>query len=355
MSSVVLCDDARAALLAHLRTVFPDHGCCLISDDVVGRLHGRRIADLVMQVRERTRLLTFPAGEESKSREVWGLLTDAMIDARFGRDTVVIAIGGGVTGDLAGFVAATYMRGVPIVHVPTSLVAMVDAAIGGKTAIDVPGGKNLVGAFHPPSAVFVDPGFLRTLPARQLREGLVEALKHGAIVDDAYFDWILAHARTLTREGEAAEPTNAWRLVERSIEIKNGIVAADPLEQGHRAILNFGHTIGHAIEQASGYQVSHGQAVAHGMVAEARIGEALGITVRGTSTTIAGAIGALELPPIPLLDSRAFRGAIGTDKKNRAGAVRMTLLRRIGEVVRAGDGAWTHVVPLDAVMDAVTV
>ena len=344
MSTVVLCDDATEAVLAHLHERFPEHAVCAISDDVVAPLHARALTDAIAAERTRVELLTFPAGESSKSRESWARLTDTMIARGFGRDTVVVAIGGGVTGDLAGFVAATYMRGVPVVHVPTSLVAMVDAAIGGKTAVDVPAGKNLVGAFHMPSAVFVDPRFLRTLPLAHVREGLVEALKHGAIVDAAYFDWIHTRARALAREGGPEDAGDARHLVQRSVEIKTAVIEEDPREQGRRAILNFGHTVGHALEHASGYAVTHGQAVAHGMVAEARIGERLGITEPGTPARIEQAVRALGVPPLPTLDARAVLEAAATDKKNRAGALRMILLRTIGDVARAADGAWTHAV-----------
>ena len=349
MSRVVLCDDAPAALLAHLRESFPEYAVCVISDDNVARLHAHTIANAVRGWHGRTSLLTFPPGEWSKSREQWAWLSDAMIEAGFGRDTVVVAIGGGVTGDLAGFVAATYMRGVPVVHVPTSLVAMVDAAIGGKTAIDAPGGKNLIGAFHPPSAVLIDPAFLLTLSTAQMREGLVEALKHGAIVDAGYFDWIVAHARALAHAGVPVSAADARHLVKRSVDIKTEVVDEDPREQGRRAILNFGHTVGHAIEQVSGYTVTHGVAVAHGMIAEARIGEALGVTDPGTAERIAQAVRALGVDKLPGLERDAIARAAATDKKNRAGAVRMTLVRRIGEVARAPDGAWTHEVPPESI------
>lgn len=343
---VVVCDDASAAVASHVRTTFPDHACCLISDDVVAPLHAERIGRFLSAQDTKTRLLTFPSGEASKSRSVWALLTDAMIDARFGRDTVVVAVGGGVTGDLAGFVAATYQRGVPVVHVPTSLVAMVDSAIGGKTAIDVAGGKNLIGAFHQPSAVIVDVGALRTLPAVHRRDGMVEALKHGAIADADYFDWILARARAISAD-TGADPEAAHHAVVRSIEIKAAVVSADPLEQGRRAILNFGHTVGHAIEHASAYAVSHGRAVAAGMIAEARIGEGMGITEPGTTARLEQAVRALDLPALPTLDPQAVLRAAGVDKKNRAGSIHCTLLQRIGVVARAADGAWTHAVSAD--------
>ena len=344
---VTLCDDASAALLAHLAETFPTHAVCVISDDTVARLHATRIHDMIRRENARASLLTFPHGEWSKSREQWAWLSDAMIEDRFGRDTVVVAIGGGVTGDLAGFVAATYMRGVPIVQVPTSLVAMVDAAIGGKTAIDAPGGKNLIGAFHPPSAVLVDPTFLHTLSTAQMREGLVEALKHGAIADAAYFDWIVAHAHSLAHAGARMSDDDLRHLVKRSIEIKTDVVEEDPFERGRRAILNFGHTIAHAIEQVSGYTVGHGVAVAHGMLAESRIGEALGRTEQGTALRIGDALRALGIDRLPALDPDALARAAATDKKNRAGAIRMTLIRSIGEVARAADDGWTHAVDPD--------
>ena len=349
MSTVVLCDDANAAVLAHLRAHFADRAVCTISDDVVAPLHARPLADAIHERQPRSALFTFPAGEASKTRETWARLTDAMIEQGFGRDSVVVAIGGGVTGDLAGFVAATYMRGIPVMHVPTSLVAMVDAAIGGKTAVDTPAGKNLVGAFHMPSAVLVDPAFLRTLPVAHVRDGLVEALKHGAIADERYFDWILARARVLAREGGPSDPDDARRLVRRSVEIKTQVVTEDPREEGRRAILNFGHTVAHAIERASGYGVSHGQAVARGMVVEARIGEALGVTTPGTTDRIEEAIRALDLPAIPRADARAILDAAATDKKNRAGGLRMTLIRRIGEIAAPTSGGWTHEVPRETV------
>lgn len=336
-------DDAPAVLAAHVRDMFPDHACCVISDDLVAPLHAERFLRVLSGDRTRARLLTFPHGEASKSREVWGLLCDAMIDAGFGRDTVVVAVGGGVTGDLAGFVAATYMRGLPIVHVPTSLVAMVDAAIGGKTAVDATRGKNLIGAFHQPSAVIVDPLLLRTLPAAHLRDGLVEALKHGAVADVDYFDWICAHARDLARDSDL-DAADARRLVVRSLEIKAAVVAEDPLERGRRAILNFGHTVGHAIEHATRYAASHGQAVAAGMVAEARIGETLGVSADGTTARLEQAVRALSLPPLPDLDPAALLRSAAADKKNRAGSIRCTLLRGIGAVARSAEGAWTHAV-----------
>jgi 3-dehydroquinate synthase len=197
-----------------------------------------------------------------------------------------VALGGGVTGDLAGFVAATFLRGLPFVQVPTSALAMIDAAVGGKTAVDVPAGKNLVGAIHQPRLVLADTETLCTLPAAGLADGMAEAVKHGVVADASYLGYVEQHSAAIL----ARDPRVMEHVVARSVEIKAAVVAADPLEAGRRAVLNFGHTVGHAIEAAAGFSVPHGAAVAAGMVAEARLGERVGRTVAGTATRIAAAI-----------------------------------------------------------------
>ena len=184
--------------------------------------------------------LPFPTGERSKTRDTWARLTDALLQRGFGRDSGIIALGGGVAGDLAGFVAATYMRGLPYIQVPTTLLAMLDASVGGKTGVDTPEGKNLIGAFHPPVAVVADPGALATLAEREFRGGLAEAVKHGLIADREYFRWIEREADALLRRDAAA----LEQLVRRSVEIKAEVVSADEREAGRRAILNAGHTVG---------------------------------------------------------------------------------------------------------------
>jgi 3-dehydroquinate synthase len=221
--------------------------------------------------------LTFPPGEPSKTREQWARLTDALLAQGFGRDSGIVALGGGVAGDLAGFVAATYMRGLPYVQVPTSLLAMLDASVGGKTGVDTPEGKNLIGAFHPPAAVLADPRALATLPERDYRSGMAEAVKHGLIADAGYFAWMERDAEALIRRDEAA----LTRLVRRSVEIKAEVVSGDELEAGRRAILNAGHTVAHALERATDYGLPHGEAVALGLVAECALAEALGVAPAG--------------------------------------------------------------------------
>ena len=196
--------------------------------------------------------LTFPAGEPSKVRKTWAMLTDQLVAEGCDRETVVIGFGGGVTTDLAGFVAATYLRGVPWIAIPTSTLAMVDASVGGKTGVDTAAGKNLVGAFHQPSAVICDLDTLDTLPEANFREGLAEAVKHAAIVDAAYGEWILAHAGAIATRDTAT----MTQLVRRSVECKAAIVIEDERESGRRAILNAGHTVAHALESATDFALA---------------------------------------------------------------------------------------------------
>jgi 3-dehydroquinate synthase len=288
----------------------------------------------------RAELLAFDAGEAHKTRSTWAGLTDRMLELRFGRDCAVVGLGGGVTGDMAGFVAATYMRGVPVVQVPTTLLAMLDASVGGKTGVDTPAGKNLVGAFHPPALVVIDPLVLRTLPQHELRAGMAEAIKHGAILDAVYLEWLYGHAAPLLA---LDEPATEY-LIRRSVELKADVVAQDLHEHGRRAILNFGHTIGHAVELHSDYAISHGFAVAAGMAAEARIGEAVGLTASGTHRQLAAVLAAFGLPIDIEPDPTVLMDAMRVDKKARAAEPRFVLLERIGRVAAAPDGGWTHAV-----------
>ena len=292
-------------------------------------------------------VLEVPPGEKEKSRERWAQLSDAMMAWGAGRDTSVVAFGGGVTGDLAGFVAATYMRGVPVVQVPTTLLAMVDASVGGKTAVDTPAGKNLVGAFHNPSAVVVDPSLLRSLPGEVLRSGLAEMIKHGVIADPDYLDRLEAALPLLVSEGadtksatqtENVSPvgvTEAFTaLIARSIEIKAGVVARDPQESGLRAILNFGHTIAHAVEKLHNYNMLHGEAVAVGMVAEATLAERLGLAGPGLAARVEKAVRAARLPtrlPAGMSPKEVLKETRG-DKKVKSGTLRYALPRAPGEM-----------------------
>jgi 3-dehydroquinate synthase len=282
--------------------------------------------------------LTFPPGEASKSRDEWARLTDALLVEGYGRDSAIVSFGGGVAGDLAGFVAATYMRGLPYLQVPTSLLAMLDASVGGKTGIDMPQGKNLIGAFHPPAAVVGDPRVLATLPERDFRGGMAEAVKHGLIADAEYFAWMEQEADALLQRDEAA----LTRLVRRSVEIKAEVVSADEREGGRRAVLNAGHTVAHALEQVTGFALPHGEAVGLGLVAECALAEGMGVAPSGLGRRVASLLGRLGLPvqlQTPIASARVL-GAMGSDKKNRNSELRFALPRGLG-VMDEGD-RWTR-------------
>ncbi len=292
--------------------------------------------------------ITFPAGEESKNRKEWARITDLLLDRGVGRDGGIIALGGGVAGDLAGFVAATYLRGIPFLQAPTSLLAMVDASVGGKTGVDTRHGKNLVGAFHSPVAVVADPRVLRTLPDRDYRGGLAEAVKHGLIADREYFEWIEREVDAVLRRDE----TTLTRLVHRSVEIKAAVVSADERESGRRAILNAGHTVAHALEQATAYQLPHGEAVALGLVAECALGEELGTAERGTRQRVASLLARMALPVRLSHDVSIERvlEAMRRDKKNRMTLIRFALPTSIG--CMDDFGGWTRPAEESAIASA---
>ncbi len=342
--------------------VYVEPGALARLDQLVDQhLPGRRVAmiadDMVHQLYRNGRLgaapwngetITFGAGEKSKTRESWALLTDSLVERGFGRDSGLVALGGGVTGDLAGFVAATYMRGVPYLQVPTTLLAMVDASVGGKTGVDTPQGKNLVGAFHPPAAVVADPQTLATLPDRDFRAGLAEAVKHGLIADREYFEWMEANALEISSRG--MDPLT--RLIRRSVEIKAGVVSGDERESGQRAILNAGHTVAHALERASGYELSHGEAVALGLVVECQLAEQLGIAPPGLRNRVAALLGRFRLPArLPRLDRGVLLGNMAIDKKNRNGQVHFALPVQVGEMHQAA--GWTTAVEVEAISSAI--
>lgn len=327
----------------------PAHRYAVITDDRVAELYAVRLSRLLHGAGYRTDVFAFQNGEERKTRDTWGLVSDAMLEAGIGRDAAVIAFGGGVPGDLGGFVAATYMRGVPLVQVPTTLLAMIDSSVGGKTGVDAPAGKNLLGAFHQPQVVIADPDLLQTLPDAHLRSGLAEAVKHGAIADPEYLDWIECAASELL----AGDPEALTRLIVRSVEIKSEIVTRDETETGPRKLLNFGHTIGHAVEALSGYALLHGEAVAIGMVEEARIGERAGITAAGTAARLRKVLTRLGLPTsLPL--EMAVDEVIGwtrTDKKAREGRVQYAMIETIGTAAVSRDGRYGSAVADETVIE----
>lgn len=312
----------------------------VITDSHVAGLYGQQLVARLHDGTLPAELFEFPAGEWNKSRETWAALSDRMLARRFGRDCAVIALGGGVVGDVAGFVAATYLRGVPYVQVPTSLLAMIDSSIGGKTGVDAPAGKNLLGAFHQPRLVIADLDALGSLSPVQVAAGMAEAVKNGVIADPAYVAFLeQAQPAVATKDASALE-----QVVRRSVEIKADVVAHDERDAGRRAILNFGHTVGHAIEATARFAVLHGEAVAIGMAYESRLAEALGIAQRGTAARIRSLLERYGLPldlPETATAVDDLLTAMQLDKKSRKGTVRFALPSAVGAMHGNAHSGWT--------------
>lgn len=298
----------------------------LVSDERVAAIYAERVLEILRRADYSSFQVTFPAGEMHKSMETVGAIWDELLHGSMERGSTLLALGGGVTGDLAGFAAATLLRGVSWVTVPTSLLAMVDASIGGKTGVDMPQGKNLVGAFYPPRLVVIDPLVLDTLPEVELRSGIAEVVKAGVIGDELLFRMCL--------EGWESVMDSMEEIVRRAVAVKVRVVQDDPYEKGPRAKLNLGHTIGHALEAASGFSLRHGEAVSIGMVAAARISEKLALADDGLVEEIADALSILGLPvkAPPGLDWEVVLRGMRMDKKRSSGGLRFALPVRIGEV-----------------------
>ncbi len=269
-----------------------------------------------------------PDGERHKTLETAGRVFDELIAAKLNRDAVVLALGGGVVGDIAGFAAACYQRGIGCVQLPTTLLAQVDSSVGGKTGVNHSGGKNLIGAFHQPLAVIADTDTLSTLPDRELSAGLAEVVKYGCIADPRFLDWLDSNMDEL----RARDVESLTYAIFRSCEIKAAIVKEDEREQGRRAILNFGHTFGHAIEAATDYQrYLHGEAVALGMLMAAHFSRELGLIDAAATRRIEGLLARAGLPTeTPRVGADRALGLMRMDKKVLAGTVRLVLLERLG-------------------------
>lgn len=308
----------------------PGRPLVVVTDRTVAPLHGEPLLRALRRRGVAVAQVVVPPGERSKSRRGLALVHDALAAAGAGRDAAVLALGGGVVGDLAGFAAATWHRGVPVIHAPTSLLAMVDAALGGKTAINVPAGKNLVGAFHQPLEVWADVATLGTLAAARYREGFAEMVKTAAVADGRLFARLEREAAALlAREDDALE-----RPVAACLRIKGRIVAADERERGARAALNFGHTVAHALESVSRFRVAHGRAVAIGMAVEARLAERATGFPRADRERLEALLRAFGLPTaVPAgVDVDALLLATRRDKKARAGRARYALPESIGRM-----------------------
>jgi 3-dehydroquinate synthase len=329
----------HGGLWTHL---LPQPRVALISDDIVAPLYSQRIARALSTAGIGVVEITVPAGERHKDWETLNTVFDRLLSHRCERKTALVALGGGVIGDLAGFAAATYLRGVPFVQIPTTLLAQVDSSVGGKTAINHPRGKNMIGAFHQPLAVIADTDTLATLPQREIGTGLAEVIKYGLIRDLPFFEWLESNIEALV----ARDPTALAYAIRRSCENKAEVVALDEREEsGARALLNFGHTFGHAIEAATGYGAwLHGEAVAAGMVIAARVSLHMGLIRADDVARITTLLERARLPiTAPDLGLDRYLQLMGIDKKVEGGKIRFILLRGLGSAFVTGN------VPPDAV------
>lgn len=303
---------------------------CIVTDDGVGPLYASQLQGALEGAFSACEIFTFPAGEEHKTLDTVQELYAFLIGRRFDRRDVLIALGGGVVGDLTGFAAATYLRGIEFIQVPTTLLAQVDSSIGGKTGVDFDSYKNMVGAFHMPSLVYINPDTLSTLEPRQFYNGFAEVMKHGLIRDSRYYEWLIREMYEIC----ARDPETLQRMVRRSCEIKREIVEKDPQEKGERALLNFGHTIGHAIEKASGFSLLHGECVALGCVAAAYISWKKGRIEMEEFYEIRDMFVPFQLPiSADDLDTEQIVRLTKSDKKMDKGRIRFVLLDGIGQAV----------------------
>ncbi|NSW56695.1 MAG: 3-dehydroquinate synthase [Armatimonadetes bacterium] len=308
----------------------PGARCLVVSTEPVAALYGDGVLEGLARGGWEAQLVCVPEGEQAKSLEVASRLYDALIDAGIDSGGMVYALGGGVVGDLAGFVAATYRRGIGFAQLPTTLLAQVDASIGGKVAVNHPRGKNLIGAFYQPCGVVVDTETLTTLPKRDLRAGLAEVVKHAAIADAALFKYLETQVEAFLGLDDVA----VRYVVARNCQIKAKFVEQDPLDRGARACLNYGHTVGHAVEKAAGdWDLRHGEAVAIGMVAEAWLAVRMGISDEETAQRQVDLLKRIGLPvSAPALDVESAKSALLQDKKIASGRLRLPLVPQIGNV-----------------------
>ncbi len=316
-----------------LDQVIPARDVLVVTNTTVGPLYAASFAEALAP--RRCLEVSLPDGETHKTLANVSRLLDVLVANRFARDSCVVALGGGVVGDMAGFAAACYQRGISFVQVPTTLLAQVDSSVGGKTGVNHPGGKNLIGAFHQPAAVFADTDALGTLPDRELRAGLAEVIKYGLIVDPEFFDWLEANANNLLKRDSAA----LTQAIKRSCEIKAEIVARDEREQGDRALLNLGHTFGHAIESATNYSTwLHGEAVGAGMLLAADLSQRLGWVSGADVERLERVLQKFGLrTDVSTLAASTLAENMKIDKKVAAGRIRLVLLKAIGKSVITGD------------------
>lgn len=335
-------------LLDEADKLISEKSVAIIADSTVRHLFGHELTNVLVAAGKTVKVVSFTPGEGSKDLPTYGRVIRDLASAGLGRDAAVIALGGGVSGDLAGFVAATYLRGVAYYQLPTSLLAMVDSSVGGKTGVDLPEGKNLVGAFWQPKAVLADVRALRSLPARELRQGAAEVLKTGLIGDPPLTDFVAVKlVPAVARQGQLPSDDDLVDAVARSVAVKAGIVAADEREHGVRAHLNLGHTLGHALEAASRFALPHGDAVLYGLVFAALIGSRRGYA--DLVEPLVQIVRRLSPEPLPSLNLDDLLPYLSRDKKAVAGRPRFVLLADMGQPVVVDDvteaelrGAWSE-------------
>lgn len=333
--------NALQKLATYLKQNHSSATIVIITDHKTKKLYGERLHNHLKQNHHKALLVSFPSGEKFKTQQTQQRIAEKMLQHNCSRDTLILALGGGVVGDLAGFTAATYMRGTAYIQIPTTLLAMVDSSIGGKTGIDTPYGKNLIGAFWQPKAVFADINCLKTLPKKHLINGLIEALKMFITHDTSSLKYVKKNLAKILNSDEKILTT----LIQRAVKIKANVVNQDEKENNMRAVLNFGHTIGHAIELAANYKILHGYAVALGILVEAKIAEMLNILKKENYLFIEQLLFDLNISKKLLLafDPNKIIQATKNDKKIKHGKVHFVLLKNLGEVYQTNN-AYTHAV-----------
>ncbi len=333
---IIIGEETLKEIPADLKKENLAHSFVIMTDSTVSALYGKNLLENFKILGLNAYLVSFPAGEEHKNRKNKAKIEDEMSRLKIGRDSAAVALGGGVVGDVAGFVAATYNRGIPYIQVPTTLVACVDSSIGGKTGVDTQYGKNLIGAFYQPRRVYIDVKTLRTLPEREIRGGLAEVIKYGVIKDERFFEFLEKKVNQVF----SFNTDVLIHIVKRSCQIKGEVVELDEKESNLRKILNFGHTIGHAIENISDYKISHGEAISMGMVAEGKIAVELGFWRKEELERLVALIKQVGLPtriPKPL-DLNRMIDTMKLDKKTRQGRIEMTLPMEIGKMAGVDGG-----------------
>ena len=314
-----------------LRKEFPESVCVIIADETVKKLYGENLRKELKKNGQKVFLFSIPEGERSKNQKYKTMIEEKMLKLRIGRQSVIVAIGGGVVGDLAGFIAATYMRGIPCIQVPTTLLAMVDSSIGGKTGIDTEQGKNLIGAFWQPRAVFVDLKYIQSLSQRQFINGLVEAVKVFLTSDANSFLYVEKHISIILKRNQEA----LKKVITSAVSIKARVVERDERESGERMILNFGHTVGHALENLSQYKIPHGYAVALGIIIEAGIAVDTGKLKISDYSRIKNLLinkMGIDLKTLGAYKPKEILDHAKNDKKSKNGKSRYVILKEIGKV-----------------------